>query len=66
MDLWLIAERRVRGLAQALEKVSLSSLWVAQIEMLSDDSSQVLERRWRKVHKFLGIVLSRVCLVSHV
>lgn len=56
----------MRGLAQALEKVSLSSLWEAQIEMLSDDSSQVLDRRWRKARKFLGIVLSCVCLVSRV
>lgn len=56
----------MRDLAQALEKVSLSSLWEAQIEMLSDESSQVLDRRWRKAHRFLEIVLSCLCLVSRV
>ena len=30
--------------------------------MLSDDSSHVLDRRWRKAHKFLDIVLSQLCL----
>lgn len=64
--MWPIGEHRARDLAQALEKVSLSSLWEAQIEMLSDESSQLLDRRWRKAHRFLEIVLSCLCLVSRV